>query len=89
MRKLRGIYSRIYGYVSIYFDYILTPSLEQNAALDKLLPAVQGDYKTILDSGKGLMRETFTKGTRVTVLEDITTWANAPLSTTPVYWLTG
>ncbi|KAF8153266.1 hypothetical protein B0H34DRAFT_800488 [Crassisporium funariophilum] len=59
------------------------------AALEHLRPSEKADHKTILEE-QGLKCEECTPGTRLTVLENITNWANDRSSASPhVYWLTG
>ena len=61
----------------------------QKAALERLRPSEKADHKTVLEE-QGLKREACTDGTRVKILEDITTWANdCSLASPRVFWLTG
>jgi NACHT domain len=63
--------------------------IEQKVALERLRPSEKADHKTVLEE-QGLKREVCTDGTRVKILEEITTWANDRSSASPrVFWLTG
>ena len=77
---------------SLFSNLVLVLLFQQELFLERLEPSKVAHHDYILE-GKGaglLRREICTAGTRVRILDDITTWAKDNSAESPnVYWLFG